>query len=132
MVHHPTVYAKLLGKKIDEHNVTCWLVNTGWIGGPYGVGKRVAIGYTRAMVNAAIEGALANAEFEDEPFFGLSIPRSVPGVPSEILNPKNMWPDKAAYDLQAKKLAELFSKNFLRFEAQASEAVRAAAIQPRA
>ncbi len=131
MVHHPTVYAKLLGKKIDEHDVTCWLVNTGWIGGPYGVGKRVAIGYTRAMVNAAIEGALADVTFEDEPFFGLSIPLSVPGVPSEILNPKNMWPDKAAYDVQAKKLAELFAKNFLRFEAQASPGVRAAAIQPR-
>ena len=83
------------------------------------------------MVNAAIEGALANVQFEDEPFFGLSIPLSVPGVPSEILNPKNMWSDKAAYDVQAKKLAELFAKNFLRFEAQASESVRAAAIQPR-
>ncbi len=131
MVHHPTVYAKLLGQKIDEHGVACWLVNTGWIGGPYGVGKRVAIGYTRAMVNAAIEGALADVQFESEPFFGLSIPLSVPKVPSEILNPKSMWPDKAAYDIQAKKLAELFAKNFLRFEAQASPGVKAAAINPR-
>lgn len=131
MVHHPTVYAKLLGEKIDEHNVTCWLVNTGWVGGAYGVGKRVAIAYTRAMVNAAIEGELAGVAFEEEPFFGLTIPLSVPQVPSEILNPKNMWTDKAAYDVAANKLAELFAKNFLRFQSQASAGVKAVAIKPR-
>ncbi len=87
MVHHPTVYSKLLGKRIDAHNVQCWLVNTGWSGGPYGVGKRMAIAYTRAMVNAAIEGALANAQFDTEPFFGLAIPRSVPGVPERRAQP---------------------------------------------
>ena len=85
----------------------------------------------RALVALiALSLALAGATFEDEPFFGLSIPLSVPNVPSEILNPKNMWPDKAAYDVQAKKLAELFAKNFLRFEAQASPGVKAAAIKP--
>jgi phosphoenolpyruvate carboxykinase (ATP) len=130
MVHHPTVYSKLLGKRIDAHNVQCWLVNTGWSGGPYGVGKRMAIAYTRAMVNAAIEGALAGVEFEPEPFFGLAIPRAVPGVPSEVLNPRNVWLDGAAYDAQAKKLATLFAKNFEKFEAHAAEGVRAAAIKP--
>ena len=130
MVHHPTVYSRLLGRRIDEHNVQCWLVNTGWSGGPYGVGKRMAIGYTRAMVNAAIEGALSGVEFETEPFFGLSIPLHVPDVPSEVLNPRNMWLDSAAYDAQAKKLAVLFAKNFEKFEAHAAPAVRAAAIKP--
>jgi phosphoenolpyruvate carboxykinase (ATP) len=130
MVHHPTVYSKLLGKRIDTHNVQCWLVNTGWSGGPYGVGKRMAIAYTRAMVNAAIEGALADVEFESEPFFGLSIPLSVPGVPSEVLNPRNVWLDGAAYDAQAKKLAALFAKNFEKFEALASDGVKAVAIKP--
>jgi phosphoenolpyruvate carboxykinase (ATP) len=130
MVHHPTVYSKLLGSRIDEHNVSCWLVNTGWSGGPYGVGKRMAIGYTRAMVNAAIEGALADATFEMEPFFGLAIPLQVPGVPSEVLNPRNMWLDGAAYDAQAKKLAALFAKNFERFEAHAAPGVKAVAIKP--
>jgi phosphoenolpyruvate carboxykinase (ATP) len=130
MVHHPTVYSKLLGKRIDTHNVQCWLVNTGWSGGPYGVGKRMAIAYTRAMVNAAIEGALASVEFEPEPFFGLSIPLSVPGVPSEVLNPRNVWLDGAAYDAQAKKLAALFAKNFEKFEAHASDGVKAVAIKP--
>jgi phosphoenolpyruvate carboxykinase (ATP) len=130
MVHHPTIYSKLLGSRIDAHNVSCWLVNTGWSGGPYGVGKRMAIGYTRAMVNAAIEGALADVEFETEPFFGLAIPLQVPGVPSEVLNPRNMWLDGAAYDAQAKKLASLFAKNFERFASHASPGVLAVAIKP--
>jgi phosphoenolpyruvate carboxykinase (ATP) len=130
MVHHPTVYSKLLGERIDRHNVTCWLVNTGWSGGPYGVGKRMSIAYTRAMVNAAIEGALSDVEFENEPFFGLSIPLEVPGVPSEVLSPKNMWADGGAYDAQAKKLASLFAKNFEKYEPYATEATKAAAIKP--
>ncbi|MBV9270838.1 MAG: phosphoenolpyruvate carboxykinase (ATP) [Candidatus Eremiobacteraeota bacterium] len=130
MVHHPTVYSKLLGRKIDEHQVTCWLVNTGWSGGPYGVGKRMSIAHTRAMVDAAIEGRLNHAEFEKEPFFGLLIPKEVPGVPPNVLNPRNVWQDAAAYDAQAKKLAVLFAENFKRFEAHASDAVKAAAIKP--
>ncbi len=129
MVHRPTVYASLLGSKIDEHDCDCWLVNTGWIGGPYGVGKRVSIAHTRAMVNAAIEGRIPG-EFDREPFFGLMIPRRVPDVPSELLNPRNAWADKAAYDAQAAKLAQLFFDNFKRFENDASPAVNAVAIKP--
>jgi len=130
MVHHPTVYAQLLGERIAKHNVTCWLVNTGWSGGPYGVGSRMKIAHTRAMVNAAIEGRLADVPCREEPFFGLHIPQAVPDVPSEVLNPRDAWPDKAAYDAQARKLAVLFSQNFARFEAQASPEVRAVAIKP--
>jgi phosphoenolpyruvate carboxykinase (ATP) len=130
MVHHPTVYAKLLGARIDTHEVTCWLVNTGWTGGPYGVGSRMKIDYTRAMVNAAIEGHLTDVAFAKEPFFGLEIPAAVPGVPAEVLDPRGAWSDTAAYDAQAKKLAQLFSENFERFAAQASPDVLAVAIKP--
>jgi phosphoenolpyruvate carboxykinase (ATP) len=129
MVHHPTVYSRILGQKIDEHDVDCWLVNTGWTGGPYGIGNRMSIAHTRAMVNAAIEGRIP-AEFETEPFFGLRVPRSVPDVPPEVLNPRHAWADKAAYDAQAKKLATLFFNNFKKFEAHAADAVKAVAIKP--
>jgi len=129
MVHHPTVYARLLGRKIDEHNVECWLVNTGWTGGPYGVGHRMSIAHTRAMVNAAIEGRIPST-FEGEPFFGLMIPASVPDVPSDVLNPRNAWSDRGAYDEQARKLAQLFFENFKRFEGHVSPAINAVAIRP--
>ena len=129
MVHHPTVYAKLLGARIARHQASCWLVNTGWTGGPYGVGKRMKIAYTRAMVNAAIDGRLANASFENEPFFGLAIPTAVPDVPGEVLNPRNAWTDRNAYDAQAKKLAGLFAENFKRFESHAAPELLAAAIK---
>ena len=130
MVHHPTVYARLLGKKIDEHDVDCWLVNTGWSGGAYGVGKRMSIAHTRAMVNAAIEGRIP-ADFEHEPFFGLMIPKHVPGVPDDVLNPRNVWADKDAYDAQAHKLSQLFFDNFKRFEMHATDNVKAIAIKPK-
>ncbi len=129
MVHRPTVYARLLGKKIDEHEVECWLVNTGWSGGPYGVGKRMSIAHTRAMVNAAIERRIVS-EFDKEPFFGLLIPRHVPDVPDQVLNPRHAWSDANAYDAQAKKLATLFFENFKRFEAHASDPIKAVAIKP--
>ena len=129
MVHHPTVYAELLGRKIDDHHVECWLVNTGWTGGPYGVGHRMAIAHTRAMVNAAIEGRIRD-EYDLEPFFGLMIPKQVPDVPSDVLNPRNAWPDRSAYDEQARKLAQLFFDNFARFEAHVSPAIRSVAIRP--
>ena len=129
MVHHPTVYARLLGRKIDEHDVACWLVNTGWTGGPYGVGHRMAIAHTRAMVNAAIEGRIPN-DYETEPFFGLRIPKSVPDVPGSVLNPRNAWENKSAYDEQARKLSQLFFDNFKRFEGHVSDAVNAVAIRP--
>jgi phosphoenolpyruvate carboxykinase (ATP) len=130
MVHHPTVYAKLLGERIATHQVNCWLVNTGWTGGAYGVGSRMKIAHTRAMLNAAIEGRLAGVRYETEPFFGLAIPTEVPDVPSETLNPRNAWSDKAAYDAQAKHLAELFAENFKRFEGQAAPGILAVAIRP--
>ena len=130
MVHHPTVYAKLLGERIAHHKVDCWLVNTGWTGGGYGVGSRMKIAYTRAMVNAAIEGRLSGATFEREPFFGLALPTAVPDVPGAVLNPRNAWSDKAAYDAQAKHLAALFAENFKRFEPHASPGLLAVAIKP--
>ncbi len=130
MVHHPTVYAKLLGERIAQHGVQCWLVNTGWTGGGYGTGKRMKIAYTRAMVNAAIDGRLAGASFTREPFFGLEIPTAVPDVASDVLDPRAAWEDPAAYDAQARKLAGLFAKNFARFERAASPELLAVAIRP--
>ena len=130
MVHHPTLYAKLLGEKIVKHGATCFLVNTGWIGGPYGVGSRMKIAYTRAMVNAAVEGKLNDVATRKEPFFGLEIPVSVPGVPDEVLEPRGAWKDTAAYDAQAKKLAGMFAENFKPFESHASPEIMAVRILP--
>jgi len=120
----PKVYAEMLGRRLREHNAQCWLVNTGWQGGQYGVGRRMDITYTRNMVAATVDGRLLNAEFEVEPYFGLAIPKSCPGVPSEVFNPRNSWKDKSAYDELAKKLAGLFEENFKKFDAP--ESVRAA------
>ncbi len=126
MTLHPSVYADLLGKKIAEHNVTCWLVNTGWTGGPYGVGQRMKIAYTRAMVNAALNGHLDGVEVVADPIFGVQIPTRCPGVPQEVLFPKNTWSDPAAYDAQAAKLAGMFVANFKQFEDRVSDGVKAA------
>ena len=123
MVHHPTVYAELLGEKIKKHKVKCWLVNTGWTGGPYGVGIRMKIQYTRAMLNAALNGKLDNVEMVKDPFFNLSVPVSCEGVPSEVLNPRNTWKDKKAYDEMAKKLAGMFINNFREFEEATSKEI---------
>ncbi|RMH60313.1 MAG: phosphoenolpyruvate carboxykinase [Calditrichaeota bacterium] len=120
----PSVYAELLGEKIAKHNVNCWLVNTGWTGGPYGVGERISIKYTRALLKAALEGVLENVPFEADPFFGLSVPVSCPDVPDEVLMPRNTWQDKAAYDAKAKELAESFKDNFRVYEAHVPEAVK--------
>lgn len=122
----PTVYAELLGEKIAQHQVHVWLINTGWTGGPYGVGSRMKLGYTRAMVHAALDGALANVAVVTDPIFGLAIPTSCPGVPSEILNPRNTWVDPVAYDAQAQKLAAMFTKNFQTFTSAVSAEVAAA------
>ncbi|GDX40034.1 phosphoenolpyruvate carboxykinase [ATP] 1 [Armatimonadota bacterium] len=119
----PTRYAELLGKKLAEHNAQVWLINTGWSGGAYGVGERVDIRYTRAMVDSAIQGKLDSVEFVEEPFFGLSVPKEVQGVPSEILNPREAWDDKAGYDRQAKELVRLFVENFEKFRGSASPEV---------
>ena len=120
----PTVYAKLLGDKIAKHKVDSWLVNTGWSGGGVGVGARMKIAYTRAMITAALNGSLANVPTTQDPIFGLHVPSSCLGVPVEILNPRNTWKDKAAYDANAKDLAEKFKKNFEQFAATATEEVR--------
>jgi phosphoenolpyruvate carboxykinase (ATP) len=125
LVWHPTRYAEMLGRLIDEHGCKVWLVNTGWSGGAYGVGKRMKIGYTRAMVHAVLGGALDTAPTHADPVFGLAIPDDVPGVPATVLDPRGTWPDPAAYDAQAKKLAAMFVENFARFGA-VSEAIRAA------
>ncbi len=113
----PRVYAEMLGKRLSQHSAQCWLVNTGWQGGQYGVGQRMKLAYTRAMVDSAVEGRLAKAEFEKESAFGLSIPKSCGGVPAEILNPRNSWADKAAYDRMATELRERFARNFQKFDA---------------
>lgn len=115
MPRHATEYAKLLGEKMAAGNVNCWLVNTGWTGGAYGTGERMNIAYTRAMVNAALDGDLNKEEFETEGFFGLSIPKGCPSVPAEVLNPRSTWADKDAYDAQAQKLAGMFEENFKQF-----------------
>lgn len=110
---HPSVYAKLLGEKIDKHGSHVWLINTGWTGGPYGTGSRMKLKYTRAMINAAFRGALT--DFETDSVFGLQIPKSCPEVPSEVLNPRNTWADKEAYDKKATELKAMFDKNFEKF-----------------
>src|SRR6185437_2894981 len=116
----PKVYAEMLGRRLKEHGAQCWLVNTGWFGGPYGVGSRMKLPYTRAMVNAAIEGKLKDVEFELDPAFGLGVPKSVPGVPPEFLRARDAWKDKAAYDKAAAELSARFAKNFEKFDVPAN------------
>ena len=115
MVHHPGVYANLLRDKIKQHGSSVWLVNTGWSGGPYGTGHRMSIKHTRAMLRAALNGSLNGVEFVKDAFFNLDIPASCPDVPDEVLNPRNTWADKDAYDAQAKHLVGLFEENFKQF-----------------
>ncbi|HEX2716808.1 MAG TPA: phosphoenolpyruvate carboxykinase (ATP) [Gemmatimonadaceae bacterium] len=124
LVWHPTKYAEMLGRLIDEHGSRVWLVNTGWTGGPYGTGHRMKLPHTRAMVRAALAGALDGARYESDPLFGLAVPVEVPGVPKEVMKPRSTWRDPAAYDAQAKKLAEMFAKNFEKFGANVPEAIR--------
>jgi phosphoenolpyruvate carboxykinase (ATP) len=121
---HPRRYADLLGKKIQQHGVKAWLINTGWSGGAYGAGKRMDIPHTRAMVNAALDGKLDEVPTTQDPVFGLQIPQSCPGVPAEILQPRNTWEDKAAYDAQAAKLARMFHENFTSYADEVSEEIR--------
>ena len=125
LVWHPTVYAGMLGKLLEQHGSNVWLVNTGWSGGPYGVGKRMKLSYTRAMVRAALSGVLDGISLHVDPVFGLGVPSSVPGVPAEVLDPRGTWPDGAKYDEQAKKLAEMFRANFSKFGNAADEILEA-------
>jgi phosphoenolpyruvate carboxykinase (ATP) len=123
---HPRVYADMLGDRLREHGSKVWLVNTGWSGGGFGVGSRMRLAYTRAMVNAALSGELDGAEFAPDPVFGVDVPTAVPGVPSEVLRPRDTWSDLEAYDAAATKLAGMFKTNFDRFADQVSAEVRAA------
>lgn len=126
MALDPTVYAGLLGEKIASHDAGVWLVNTGWSGGPCGVGARMKIAYTRAMVRAALRCALGGVAMVPDPVFGIAVPASCPDVPAEILSPRLTWADGAAYDAQARKLAAMFTENFKAFARQAPIEVRAA------
>jgi phosphoenolpyruvate carboxykinase (ATP) len=118
MVHHPYFYADLLKRKILKHGVNCWLVNTGWIGGAYGVGKRISIAYTRRLLDAALTGELLNASYGTDPVFGFSVPKSCEGVPANILDPSASWPSKEVYMQKYKQLAARFIENFKKFETE--------------
>src|SRR2546430_2636132 len=119
----PNVYSSLLGAKIATHGVQCWLVNTGWTGGPYGVGQRIRLGFTRAMVRAALAGKLDRIPTTPDPVFGVEVPLQVPGVPEGLLLPRGTWSDPAAYDAQAARLAQMFRENFAQFQDQVHAAV---------
>jgi phosphoenolpyruvate carboxykinase (ATP) len=112
----PRVYADMLAERVEKHGADVWLVNTGWSGGPYGVGKRMSLKHTRAMISAILNGELARAEHQADPIFGLSLPTSCPQVPADVLNPRNTWSDKNAYDAKAKELAKKFRDNDAKFE----------------
>ena len=117
MVHHPYYYADMLRRKIIRHKASCWLVNTGWTGGPFGVGKRISIKYTRALLDAALSGKLHEVEYRKDPVFGFDVPRSCPEVPEHVLDPSNTWGDKEAYDQKYDQLAALYIENFKKYAA---------------
>ena len=123
LVWHPSKYAELLAAKMEEHGAKAWLVNTGWTGGAFGVGSRMSLPYTRAIINAIHDGALDDVATVNDPIFGFAVPTTCPNVPDEVLIPRNTWADGAAYDAQAKKLAQLFIDNFKAYEAGSSEAI---------
>ncbi|MCW8926878.1 MAG: phosphoenolpyruvate carboxykinase (ATP), partial [Xanthomonadales bacterium] len=115
MVHHPYYYARLLKERIQKYEVNCWLVNTGWTGGPYGIGRRMSIHHTRSLLNAALEGKLDGVEFRVDPVFGFEVPRSCEGVPEKVLDPVQTWPGKDAFNEKCDQLASLFIENFKKF-----------------
>jgi phosphoenolpyruvate carboxykinase (ATP) len=127
MPRHPTVYAELLGERLVKHDTSCWLVNTGWSGGPYGVGSRMRIDITRALLTGALEGKLDKVKFTPDPVFNVLVPEECPGVPKEVLTSRNTWDDKNAYDAKAKELAGMFVENFKAYEDMAADEVRAVA-----
>ncbi len=132
MTLHPSVYANMLGEKIAKHNVQCWLVNTGWTGGPYGLGQRMEIAYTRAMIKAILDGQLEKVPTRPDPIFGLHIPEKVKGVPVEVLNPRNTWKCPDTYDEKARELAAQFVENFKEYESSVSKDVQSASPNPNA
>jgi phosphoenolpyruvate carboxykinase (ATP) len=123
---HPGRYAAMLGEKLKKHQVNVWLINTGWTGGAYGTGSRIKLAYTRAMISAALDGKLDGVTYETHPVFGVAVPTSCPGVPAEILNPRNTWADAAAYDRAAIQLAKQFIANFEKYASGVSKEVLAA------
>ena len=130
MPMHPSVYADLLANKMDEHGARCWLLNTGWVSGGYGKSKRIKIRWTRALLNAALDGTLNGVEFLTDERFGFEVPQSCPSVPEEILNPRDTWEDANAYDAAADNLARMFADNFEQFANGTSESVLSAAPKP--
>src|SRR5215210_8040341 len=124
MVHHPSKYAELLKEKIERHGVKCWLVNTGWVGGPFGVGERISIKHTRALLSAALTGQLADIEYNQDPVFGFEVPRTCPGVPDDVLQPWSSWPNREEYDKRYKQLAQKFIENFKKFETHTTDEIR--------
>ncbi len=124
---HPTRYAEMLGEKITQNKVNVWLINTGWTGGPFGIGQRMKLSFTRAMITSALKGELDSVRYNNDPIFGLAIPENVPNVPVEVLNPRNTWADKSAYDTKANYLAGLFNKNFELYKDFANAEILAAA-----
>ncbi len=127
MPRHPSEYGNLLRQLIAEHDVTCWLVSTGWTGGAYGTGHRMPIKATRALLNAALDGSLNRADFREDETFGFLVPKAVAGVDAAILDPRSTWSDGNAYDLQAARLADMFVENFAKYEAHVDDSVRMAA-----
>ena len=123
---HPGEYARMLAERLERHDVPVWLVSTGWTGGPYGIGQRMPIDHTRVMVRAALSGALNDVSHEVDPVFGVEVPTVVPGVPSDILRPRETWPDPAAYDAKARELARMFTANFEQYAAAVAEGVASA------
>lgn len=127
MLLHPGKYAAMLGEKMRKHQVNVWMINTGWSGGPYGIGSRMKLGYTRAIITAALKGALDGVEYTAHPVFGMLMPESCPGVPAEILNPRSTWADKTAYDTKSEELATQFIENFEKYASGVSEEILKAA-----
>lgn len=126
MVHHPAYYADLLKRKILRYGVKCWLLNTGWVGGPYGVGKRISIHHTRALLNAALNGVLDDVEYCTDPVFGFEVPRRCPDVPDSVLDPASSWSSPEAYMKRYRSLAARFIDNFKKFQDSVPEEVRSA------
>ena len=126
MVLHPVRYAELLARKMERYGVTAWLLNTGWVGGPYGVGKRISIKYTRALLNAALSGDLLDVEYYTDPIFGFEVPKTCPNVPESVLYPSESWPSKGEYDRKYHQLAARFIDNFKKFAPECPPEVRTA------
>lgn len=129
MVHHPATYAQLLKQKIERHRVNCWLVNTGWVGGSFGIGKRISIRYTRRLLSAALTGKLAQVEYYQDPVFGFDVPKTCPDIPNDVLQPWTSWASKEEYDRRYKDLAQRFIQNFAKFESDTPREVTKAGPQ---